>query len=90
MAGIPLTCFMRLKTFDPNCANWRSIPKSSRSAKRLFGEVFSRRKLEVEGFGNVFVATAFLYGLAQADISEADYTHNDEGFEIVIGVRAGK
>lgn len=59
---------------------------TSRSAKRLFGEVFNQRKLKVEGFGNLFVATAFLYGLAQADISEQDYMHNDEGFEITIGV----
>ena len=59
---------------------------TSRSAKRLFGEVFDQRKLEVEGFGNLFVATAFLYGLVQADISEEDFMHNDEGFEITIGV----
>ena len=63
---------------------------TSCSAKRLFGEVFNQRKLKVEGFGNLFVATAFLYGLVQADISQEDFTHNDEGFEITIGVCARK
>ena len=63
---------------------------TSRSAKRLFGEVFNQRKLKVEGFGNIFVATAFLYGLAQADITQQDFKHNDEGFEITIGVCARK
>ena len=63
---------------------------TSRSAKRLFGDVFNQAKLEVKGFGNLFVATAFLYGLVQADIPEEDFMHNDDGFEITIGVCARK
>jgi hypothetical protein len=63
---------------------------TSRSAGRLFAEVFAPSKLEVAGFGNLFVATAFLHGLAQADITEADYKRNDDGFEITIGVCARK
>jgi Methyltransferase domain len=63
---------------------------TSRSAKRLFGDVFNQAKLEVKGFGNLFVATAFLYGLVQTDIPEEDFMHNDDGFEITIGVCARK
>ena len=63
---------------------------TSRSAKRLFSEVFGPRKVEVEGFGNLLVATAFLHGLVQADLSDEDFVYNDDGYEITIGVCARK
>ena len=63
---------------------------TSRSALRLFGEIFDAQKLEVRGFGNLFVATAFLHGLAQEDISPNDLIPNDPEYEIVIGACARK
>lgn len=63
---------------------------TSRSAKRLFAEVFQPANMEVKGFGNLFVAAAFLYGLAQSDIAREDLLHEDEGFEITIAIRAEK
>ncbi|MDQ6618746.1 MAG: class I SAM-dependent methyltransferase [Pseudomonadota bacterium] len=63
---------------------------TSRSAKRLFEEVFSAGNVEVEASGNLFAATAFLHGLAQSDLAPGDLEPNDEEFEVTIAVRARK
>lgn len=60
------------------------------SARRLFGDVFGDENLEVETYGNVLVAAAFLYGYAVEDLTEAELAHRDDEFQFLIGVRAAK
>ncbi|KAB2835359.1 MAG: glycosyltransferase, partial [Candidatus Brocadia sp.] len=38
------------------------------SAQRIFGEFFPKENISVQAFGNVFTATAFLYGLAAQEL----------------------
>jgi hypothetical protein len=67
-----------------------SCSGTSRSAKRVFGEAFGVDHVEVRGFGNLFVAAAFLHGLAQEDIAAGDLVRHDPEFEIVVTVCARK
>lgn len=56
------------------------------SAQRLFGEVFA--EVEVVPYGNVLVASAFLYGYALEDLTAEELAHRDDDFHFLIGVRA--
>jgi SAM-dependent methyltransferase len=58
------------------------------SARRLFADAFGPEAVEVEVFGNVLVAAAFLYGYALEDLTEAELSRRDDDFHFLIGVRA--
>jgi hypothetical protein len=60
------------------------------SARRLFGEVFGIDNVEVETFGNVRVASAFLYGLSNHDLKKAVLDYHDPDYQVLITVRAIK
>ncbi len=76
--------------------SWRELPGSwywgftSNSARRLFGDAFTPPAVEVESFGNVLAASAFLYGLGQDELSRAEFEHRDPEYEVVVAVRAVK
>jgi SAM-dependent methyltransferase len=63
---------------------------TSASARRLFEEVFSPANVFVESYGNVLVATSFLYGLATEELSQKELEHFDPDCEVLITVRAVK
>jgi SAM-dependent methyltransferase len=56
------------------------------SARRLFKEHFET--VDVQSFGNVAVATAFLQGLALHEIPAADLEHDDPDYPVIITIRA--
>lgn len=58
------------------------------SARHLFAEAFDPAEIEVAAFGNVLVATAFLYGYALEDLSPDEIAHRDDDYHFLIGVRA--
>lgn len=58
------------------------------SAGRLFGEVFDPAEVEVVVYGNVLVASAFLYGYAVEDLTAQELAVRDDDFHFLIGVRA--
>ncbi len=60
------------------------------SARRLFSEVFGAEQVEVEAYGNVRIAAAFLYGMSLEQVSPDDLTRNDADYELLITVRARK
>ena len=60
------------------------------SAQRLFEEVFSIENVTVQGFGNVLAATAFLQGLAVAELNQQELDYTDLGYEVTITARALK
>ena len=63
---------------------------TSRSAARLFGEFFGTPSLQIQAFGNVLVAVAFLQGLAAEELTAEEFEQRDPAFELVITVRAVK
>ncbi len=58
------------------------------SARRLFADAFGPAEVEVVPFGNVLVASAFLYGYALEDLDPAEVDHRDDDFHLLVGVRA--
>jgi glycosyltransferase involved in cell wall biosynthesis/SAM-dependent methyltransferase len=63
---------------------------TANSAQRLFHAVFGEENVRIESHGNVFAATAFLYGLADHELRRDELDHHDPAFDIVITVRAQK
>jgi SAM-dependent methyltransferase len=60
------------------------------SARTLFESAFPAEHVSVETRGNVLAATAFLQGLAVADLRPDDLDHNDRDYQVSILVRAQK
>ncbi len=63
---------------------------TSRSAHHEFGAVFGETQVDVQTYGNVLTATAFLYGLVSQELSTEELEYHDPGFEVIIGLRATK
>jgi hypothetical protein len=60
---------------------------TSQGTRRLFAEVFTG-ELDVEGHGNVLSASAFLYGYAAEELSDAQLAHHDPEYELITTIRA--
>jgi SAM-dependent methyltransferase len=60
------------------------------SATSLFETAFTRGSVHVESMGNVLAAAAFVYGLAQEDITPAELDVNDPCYPVTVAIRATK
>lgn len=78
------------RTSDPLWSDSWYWSFTSRSVQRLFAERFGARNVRVEGHGNIFIATAFLQGLAVSEVTPQDLDYYDAGYEITITARARK
>jgi len=58
------------------------------SARRLFEEVFEGGEVEVESWGSVLTATAFLHGIAAGELRAPELEHHDPMFELLVTIRA--
>ncbi len=63
---------------------------TSTSIKRVTACAFSEDQILIETYGNVLAAAAFLYGLAESELSEQELDYNDPDYEVIIGIRARK
>lgn len=63
---------------------------TSASAKRLFAAEFSERDVQVEAYGNVLAAVAFLHGIATEELTPAELDATDADYELIVVVRASK
>jgi SAM-dependent methyltransferase len=63
---------------------------TSRSAHRVFADVFGEDAVSVHTFGNVLTASAFLYGFADHELKPEELDFRDSDFEVSIGLRAVK
>jgi SAM-dependent methyltransferase len=60
------------------------------SLRRVLEERFGRDAVTAEAHGNIFTATAFLYGLALEDLDKSDLEVDDPRFPVAIAARALK
>ncbi len=63
---------------------------TDKALQRLVSESFPSGKVEVETFGNVYVATAFLYGMGISEVSREKLDQQDPQFQVIITVKAVK
>ncbi len=63
---------------------------TDRSLKKIFGEVFAPSDLQIAGYGNVFIATAFLYGMGMGEIKRKQLAHHDPHYPVTLTVKATK
>ncbi len=60
------------------------------SCLALFGEAFGPENIEIQAYGNVLTALAFLSGMASQELSRRELETNDAYFPSIIAVRAVK
>lgn len=63
---------------------------TSRSAHRLFADVFGEGRVEINIFGNVLATTAFLQGISAEELRPEELDHFDRDYELVLAFRAIK
>jgi glycosyltransferase involved in cell wall biosynthesis/SAM-dependent methyltransferase len=63
---------------------------SDKVLKQLMEETFPGGTAEVQSFGNVFVAAAFLYGMGLPEITKEKLDYHDPYFQVIITVKAVK
>lgn len=60
------------------------------SITKVMNETFNGSEVEVKSFGNVQVASAFLYGMGLPEISVKTLRYNDPSYQVIITVKAIK
>jgi len=60
------------------------------AVRRMLGEVFGAPQLEVDTYGNVLAAVAFLHGLAAGELAADELEATDPDYPLVITARARK
>lgn len=60
------------------------------SMRRMFETAFPPANIQVEAYGNVLTAIAFLHGLASSELRRQELDDHDADYELVITVRAQK
>ncbi|WP_461490005.1 glycosyltransferase [Pontibacter sp. HJ8] len=63
---------------------------TDKAMMRLMEETFPSSDLEIYPFGNVFTATAFLYGMGLPEVPADKLDYNDAHFQVIITVKATK
>ena len=63
---------------------------TARSIRHLFGQCFGEENLDVQTFGSVLTATAFLHGLVQEELTIEEMDYNDPDYEVIIALKATK
>ncbi|ALJ01465.1 glycosyl transferase family 2 [Rufibacter tibetensis] len=58
--------------------------------KRIMADTFPSGQVEVGSHGNVFVASAFLYGMGKPELSQADFDLYDPQYQVINTVKAIK
>ncbi|GAB6182729.1 hypothetical protein JCM13991_04700 [Thermodesulfovibrio hydrogeniphilus] len=60
------------------------------SIKKAFEEVFGKGNVEVETYGNVLAATAFLQGISAEELTEDELFYKDKDYQVTITIKAIK
>lgn len=58
--------------------------------QKIMEEVFPARQLDVKSYGNVYAASAFLYGMGLPEVDKKKLDHNDQHFQMIVSVKAVK
>jgi glycosyltransferase involved in cell wall biosynthesis len=70
---------------EPWCWSFTAL-----SVKTMLAEFFAEDQVHVDTYGNVLLATAFLYGMGISELKQADLDFNDPHYQLVISAIAIK
>ena len=56
----------------------------------MLWEIFPAQNVQVETHGNVFVASAFLYGLGLKEVKKEQLDYHDPHYQVIITAKAIK
>ncbi len=76
-----------------DCGEWEKSwlwSFTALSIEKILHEVFPIHQIEVNSFGNVLVATAFLYGMGLPEMKKEDMEYFDPSFPVIITATATK
>lgn len=57
---------------------------------KIFSTCFSKEKTIVQSYGNVFIASAFLYGMSLNEVREEELLHQDPHYPVILTAKATK
>lgn len=60
------------------------------SIKKAFDEVFGPENVEVETYGNVLTAIAFLHGISAEELTKKELFYKDKDYQVTIAIKAVK
>ena len=63
---------------------------TTRSMQMSFGEVFGGANVQVESYGNVLTAVAFLEGISKAEVAQEVLDYHDPMYQVIITIKARK
>jgi hypothetical protein len=63
---------------------------TDKSMRRLMNEFFQEEMVDIKTYGNVFVATSFLYGMGLPEFKKKYLNHHDPSYQVIISVKAVK
>lgn len=63
---------------------------TGKAMQLILAETFNKGQVEVNTFGNVFAASAFLYGLGLPEVAKEKLDYNDPYFQVIVTVKAVK
>lgn len=63
---------------------------TSKSAQKIFSEVFGEENVSVQNFGNVLTSIAFLEGIASEELKSEELLYTDNNYQMLITVIASK
>ena len=63
---------------------------TTEAARRLFEEVFPPSCVQIEAYGNVLAAAAFLFGMAEQELQREELDYRDPDYELILTIRAVK
>ncbi len=63
---------------------------TSASMKRMLSEFFPPPSIDVGTYGNVFIATAFLYGMSVLEVTKEQLDFCDPSYQVIITAKAVK
>lgn len=87
LATVPGIAKILRFAYDDYGEYWRF---TTLSARRLFEETFPAENVSIKAGGNVFVATAFLYGLVVEELTLEELNYFDRDYELILAIRAVK
>jgi hypothetical protein len=90
--GVVLATFAGISQVSPeDMESWGEYWRvTDAAARRLFGDVFGLHNVEVQAFGNVLSACAFLNGMVISDLKPEDLDFRDPEYQVIVAVRARK